>query len=181
MTHFHTYLYGHDVTVYTDNAAVRAVLETPNPSGKHARWWSKVYSSGIKTIKVIHKSGKTNKNANALSRNPVEPLECRANGDSQVAAVRSDGADLTELLQLEPEINPVRNVTDFALEQRKDPLIREIVMFLESNKLPLDKDRAKRLALRSTLFVLIDGIVYYVDGKQGGRKRAVVPSHLQHQ
>ena len=44
ISHFHAYLYGHDVTVYTDHSAVKAVLETPSPSAKHARWWSKVYA-----------------------------------------------------------------------------------------------------------------------------------------
>ena len=38
VSHFHAYLYGHDVHVFTDHSAVKAVLETPNPSGKHARW-----------------------------------------------------------------------------------------------------------------------------------------------
>ena len=35
--HFSAYLYGHKVMVVTDHSAVRAVLETPSPSGKHAR------------------------------------------------------------------------------------------------------------------------------------------------
>ena len=35
---FHSYLYGHSVTVVTDHAAAQAILQTPNPSGKHARW-----------------------------------------------------------------------------------------------------------------------------------------------
>ena len=38
LARFHSYLYGQSVTVITDHAAVRAVLETPNPSCKHARW-----------------------------------------------------------------------------------------------------------------------------------------------
>ena len=38
LTHFHPYLYGNKVTVYTDHSAVKAVLSAPNPSGKHA-WW----------------------------------------------------------------------------------------------------------------------------------------------
>ena len=42
MSHFHSFLYGHSVTVYTDHSAVKAILNTPNPSGKHARWWTKV-------------------------------------------------------------------------------------------------------------------------------------------
>ena len=40
--HFHSYLYGHQVTTYTNHSALQAVLNTPTPSGKHAQWWSKV-------------------------------------------------------------------------------------------------------------------------------------------
>ena len=40
INHFHSHLYGHHVTVYTDHSTVKAVLETPNPSRKHARWWT---------------------------------------------------------------------------------------------------------------------------------------------
>ena len=49
VTHFHAYLYGNDVTIYTDHSAVKAVLETPNPSSKHACWWSKVYDSSVRS------------------------------------------------------------------------------------------------------------------------------------
>ena len=53
VNHFHAYLYGHDV-VFTDHSAVKAVLETPNPSGKHARWWSKVFGSGVRNINIVY-------------------------------------------------------------------------------------------------------------------------------
>jgi hypothetical protein len=43
LNRFHSYLYGQSVTVVTDHTAVKAVLETPNPSAKHARWWTRVY------------------------------------------------------------------------------------------------------------------------------------------
>ena len=69
MSHFHTLLlYGHSVTVYTDHSAVRAILDTPNPSGKHARWWTKVYGRGVKEVKIKYRPGKSNQNADALSR-----------------------------------------------------------------------------------------------------------------
>ena len=71
LTLFRTYIYGNEVTVYTNHSAVKGVLETPNPSGKHARWWSKVYESGTKRVHIIYKSGKSNSNADALSRSPV--------------------------------------------------------------------------------------------------------------
>ena len=42
MSHFRSYLYSQDVTVYTDHSAVKAILNAPSPTGKHARWWTKV-------------------------------------------------------------------------------------------------------------------------------------------
>ena len=42
VSHFHHYLYGNSVTILTDHTAVKAVLESDNPTAKHARWWIKV-------------------------------------------------------------------------------------------------------------------------------------------
>jgi len=78
VSHFHAYLYGNDVTIFTDHSAVKAVLETPSPSSKHAQWWSKVYGSGVWNIQIIYKSGKENLNTDTLSRNPQRP----ARGDT---------------------------------------------------------------------------------------------------
>ena len=36
--HFRHYLYGNRCDVYTDHEALRALLNTPHPSGKLARW-----------------------------------------------------------------------------------------------------------------------------------------------
>ena len=36
--HFRVYLYGHPCDVYTDHEALQALLNTPYPSGKLARW-----------------------------------------------------------------------------------------------------------------------------------------------
>ena len=66
ITYFHSFLYGHDVTVLTDHSAVRAVLETRNPSGKYARWWTRVYGKGVRNVKIVHRSGKSNVPADAL-------------------------------------------------------------------------------------------------------------------
>ena len=68
MSHFHTYLYGQDVTVYTDHAAVKAVLQNPATSGRHARWWIKVHGSGVKSVNIICRAGKDNVIADAFSQ-----------------------------------------------------------------------------------------------------------------
>ena len=70
MQHFHAYLYGHEVNVFTDHSAVKAVLETTSPCGKHARWWNKVFGSGVKKLEIVYRAGRENGNADALSRAP---------------------------------------------------------------------------------------------------------------
>ena len=59
-------------TVYTDHAACLAILNTPKPSGKLARWALTIQEMDI-TIK--HKAGKKKTNADVLSRSP--PTESR--------------------------------------------------------------------------------------------------------
>ena len=134
ISHFHSYLYGHSVTVFTDHTAVKAVLETPNPSGKHARWWAKVYRRGMKEVKIQYHPGKTNTHADALSRRPQAPApnEGLAEAEVQVAVVGSEtgsegATSIAELLQSAPVMmEPV----SFAEEQRKDPRVLEVVKLL---------------------------------------------------
>ena len=57
---FHYYHYGNRVIVYTDHSAVRAVLETASPIGRHACWWTRVFSREIKQVTILHCSGREN-------------------------------------------------------------------------------------------------------------------------
>ena len=90
VSHFHYYLYGHNVTIYTDHTIVKAVLEKPNSSGKHARWWSRVYGSGIKQVSITYRAGRENCNADTLLWHP-QPT-CLVSDDDeevvQIAAIR---------------------------------------------------------------------------------------------
>ena len=72
LSHFHYYLYGHRVQVITDHTAVKAILGSPNPSGRHARWWTRVFGQGIQEVSIIHRADKDNLAADALSRSPHE-------------------------------------------------------------------------------------------------------------
>ena len=56
--YFHCYLYGCSITVFTDHLAVKAVLETPNPTDKHARWWTRVYGSGVNSVTILYHPSK---------------------------------------------------------------------------------------------------------------------------
>ena len=49
-SHFHAYLYGHNVVIYyTDHSAVKAILGAPSPNRKHIHWWIKEYGLGIRS------------------------------------------------------------------------------------------------------------------------------------
>ena len=109
------YLYGHDVVVFTDHSAVKAVLETL--SGKHARRWSKVFGSGVRNINIVYRAGKENGNADALSQCPLgeQPADPILD-DTQVAAIQTTEMSARELLEVGP--NCVAELGEFPTEQQ---------------------------------------------------------------
>ena len=121
--------------------------------------------------------GGENAKADALSRNPVssesrEPVEL----DLQVAQIRFQDMELPELLMALPA-HGVEN--EFHLEQRKDPELQRMCDFLEAGTLPSCKQDAKETTAQAQSFTLIDKVLYFVDLKGDGRKRAAVPAHLR--
>ena len=53
LSHFHYYLYGNKLKVITDHAVVKAILDSPNPSGRHTIWCTRVFGQGIE-LSIIH-------------------------------------------------------------------------------------------------------------------------------
>ena len=93
ISHFHHFLYGHNVTIYTDHTAVKAVLEAVNPTAKHARWWTSVYGRGVRNLKILYRAGRENTNADALSRSPHLPAPVVGIGEDevQVSTIAAEG------------------------------------------------------------------------------------------
>ena len=67
--HFHHYLYGHHCEVYTDHKPLIALLNTPHPSGKLARWGLTLQDVDLV---IRYRPGKSNVGADALSHFPVD-------------------------------------------------------------------------------------------------------------
>ena len=51
----------------TDHIAVKDILQTPSPNGKHARWWTKIFAGGVGKVDIVCHPGKDNGCADALS------------------------------------------------------------------------------------------------------------------
>ena len=99
---------------------VQAILNNPTLLGKHARWRSRVYGSGVSESAIIYHSWKANANANALSRNSCMPAPQEGIGESevQVAAVSSEpDISFSTLLQAGPMGG---TSAPFSKEQEKD-------------------------------------------------------------
>ena len=187
LTRFHPYLYGQSVTVITDHAAVPAVLETPNPSCKHARWWNKVYGTGLKEVKITYRAGCLNSRADALSRSPLGETGSRADEvqvlrlPSELTASPGQAEDPAEIPALLAKPPVSVQGEDFATAQRKDPELVELITYLEQGELPADDQRARRIILQKPLFAIDNRILIFLDPKQDHRRRVVVPGHLRQQ
>ena len=145
-------------------SAVKAVLKAPNRSGKHARWWTRVYGSGIHEVDIVYRPGKHNMNADALSRSPL-PVSSVAEASATsskpvVAAVSSERQSIPQVIELSAKI--LCGASSFAEEQQKDAHLCEVIEFLEKQVLPEDPLRAKKIALESPLFTVVDGTLSYI-------------------
>jgi len=174
ISHFQFYLYGRSVTVYTNHTAVKAVLEAPNPTGKHAHWWMKVHGQGIKEVRIVYRTGKSNIKADALSRSPhsLTPKEATETEVQVTAVMDGNRDDITTLLQADPVDKPTTALQE---DQRRDPDLLELVRYMEEGILPADQQKARKLVLQAQTFVILDDILYYVDSKRGNQRLAVVP------
>ena len=126
-------------------------------------------------------AGRENVGADALSQSPRDPLpQCGIGQDEfQVAIVRSD-QDINTILEADPA-QMSETPADYASEQCKDQQLKEIIDFLSDGQLPKDSNSAKVIASQEALFMLTDGILYFVDPKSNNRRKVAVPKHLQKQ
>ena len=63
--HFHKYLVTRTFVVITDHSALKSLRTVINPTGRRARWIMKLQQYDFK---VQHRSGRSNRNADAMSR-----------------------------------------------------------------------------------------------------------------
>ena len=152
--HFRPYLYGHSCVVYTDHQALKSLLNTPQPSGKLARWGMALQELDLV---IKHRSGKHNANADAFSRAPLSGV-CDATGTP---------ARVIANLSTEEE-------EDLATLQRKDEELKPIIEYLETGILPEEEGIAKRLVLTKSQFLVEDSVLYWIASDSTLR---VVPPH----
>ena len=87
MSRFRYFLTGHHFKMYTDNAALTALMKSKTLKGRASRWVATLQEF---TFDIEHRAGVDNGNADALSRNPVhgDPHGDEGYAGAVAAAVR---------------------------------------------------------------------------------------------
>ena len=153
--YFRHYIYSHRCIVYTDHEALKALLNTPQPSGKLARWGMALQELDLQ---IEYRPGKTNARADALSRYPISLLqeECEeSESPVVVAAVQTPD---------EPHESGEEN-DDCTLRQRQlqDNQLADIIHYLEDGQIPKEERRAREVLLTAPMFTVEDGVIYHVE------------------
>ena len=129
---------------------------------------------GVRSVEIVYRPGKENMRVDVLSRNPTETSRHHTL-DVQVAAVNSKERDIPTLLHESLGVDLPCNLD---VEQQKDQHLCQLRQLLEFGVLPADDGATRALAAQAVNFTIVDNILYYVDGKREGNRRAVVPQHL---
>ncbi|KAK3106610.1 hypothetical protein FSP39_023509 [Pinctada imbricata] len=116
---FHSYLYGQEVLLRTDNSAVSWMKNLKRPTGQTARWLEEL---GTYNLQVIHRPGKSHSNADALSRRPCKSCE-RQESINQEAIIQESVEEEKSDIQ-EPKCDTVR-VTSEEMNTSRNQAILE--------------------------------------------------------
>ena len=181
LKYFRAYMLGHPTVVYTDHAALKSLLHTQNPSGRLARWGLAIQEINPE---IRYRPGKENHHADALSRAPRESLEMgqvstltlEEQGDSQQD--RNSTVANGEEERSDTDGERVYSDEEILQTQRSDPILKEIIEYLEEGNLPDDEKRARRLVIERSRFEILDGILHYCDWKPS-QPRIAVPAEIR--
>ena len=157
--HFRSYLYGHRCDVYSDHEALKSLLNTPQSSGRLARWGMALQELDMH---IHYRPGKANNNADALSRCTTTQIS-----DSDVP--------WEVLAVVQANVQPVKEGEEetLSVKQLADPEIAEVITYLEDNVLPINEQRARKLTLTRTQYEVIDDVLYHIEPDK--TLRIVVP------
>ena len=146
--HFRVYLYGHPCDVYTDYEALQALLNTPDPSGKLARWGMALQELDLH---LYYRPGKVNTNADALLRRPIQPQLTESTVEETECIVAA-------LIYSQSTNKDGKGNVTLAERQGKDIELNSIISYLKEGTLPDDEKSARELTLNKKQYVLMDNI-----------------------
>ena len=169
--HFCHYIYGHKCTIFIDYEALKTLLNTPQPSGKLARWGMALQELDLDTQ---YRPGKTNSRTDALSLHPVPllPADCAKTQTSPVI-------EAVEPVKVAQSREPTPTHSSLSQRLKTDTQLQSIIQFLADGEIPSDERHARQILLGQSAFTLLDGILYHIENDK--TVRVVPPECDRHQ
>ena len=174
---FHEYLYGGTFEVFTDNNPLTYILTSAKLDATGQRW---VAALSIYNFQIFYRSGRSNKNVDALSRIPWEQEEIVGSlkmDTVTVKAVMTKAEDVCVPLGVKsvvymaaqfisPDYAPKMNTAEWRKELEKDQAIGKVLSLLKEDQLfkyrnskTDDADVQNYLKTRKKL-CLVDGLLH---------------------
>ena len=144
---FHEYLYGGKFDVYTDNNPLTYVLTTAKLDATGQRW---IAALGMYHFKIYYRSGKSNGNADALSRIPwhetdlaaaqhLDEIVVKATTTGRIESISSFPMKEDTVISMAaqffaPDYAPNMEPKEWIQLQEKDPIIGRIMKLYKANE-----------------------------------------------
>ena len=110
---FRPYLFGKHLTIVTDHHSLCWLVGLKDPTGRLARWALRLQEHDVS---IMYKSGKKHRDADSLSRNPVE----NGNNCSESAIAAASFMNIAEEQQSDPELSKIIRSFDNPETNRKN-------------------------------------------------------------
>ena len=165
---FHEYLYGGEFAVYTDNNPLTYVLTSAKLDATGQRW---IAALANYNFSLHYKSGKTNMEADALSRIPNRKEEVHINKDAIRAIANAMQIGEFSELNENPNLITCKSATptpkkfsneDWVREQNQDPDIGRFIQLLKGNKVKPEflTDDVNIMKRKKGRYILRNGLLY---------------------
>ena len=96
LTHYHAYVYGHKVIVFTDHRPLQWLRALKNPNGKLARWILRLEEYDYS---IVHKPGTAMQHADALSRAPLNSVKVLEMSKEEIAQDQEEDPDVRKVVE----------------------------------------------------------------------------------
>jgi hypothetical protein len=156
---FRTYVYGQEITLYTDNRALVLLNRCALTSGRIARWVMEIQEY---TLNIQHISGTKNFRADIIRRNPVGLSE------SEIKDLSKPRGIVITKIDLGIDTSVGRKLKDIATYQGRDTRLQDIIEAVRRSE-----------CQTNGRYLFRNGILYCRDSRSHPYWRPVVPAELQ--
>ena len=94
------------------------------------------------------------------------PPVCRVAGEPAGMVHVQQEEILSSLVEISKPLQSAVSCHSLAVEQANDPVVRELMEFVQQGRLPQNDYRARKMALQQSLFTVVDGVPYFLDPKR---------------